>query len=77
MLHQRPLVIDGEVRTCDGCGAYRDWVVINVPDAVWLRCPAGHEQPEARLDIAWYGQHRCPFTHEHASYEDGLRHLGH
>ncbi|WP_282697813.1 hypothetical protein [Streptomyces sp. CC208A] len=77
MLHPQPLVIDGQVRTCDGCGAYRDWIVISIHCAVWLRCPAGHEQPEPRLDTAWYDQHSGPITHQYDSYEDGLRHLGH
>ncbi|MFD3997453.1 hypothetical protein [Streptomyces sp. NPDC058583] len=77
MPHPQPLVIDGQVQTCGGCGAYRNWIVINICDAVWLRCPSGHEQHEARLDTAWYGQHSGPITHQHDSYEDGLRHLGH
>ncbi|WP_328485988.1 hypothetical protein [Streptomyces zaomyceticus] len=77
MPHPQPLVIDQQVLACGGCGAYRNWIVINIRDAVWLRCPSGHEQHEARLDTAWYGQRSGPITQQHDSYEDGLRHLGH
>lgn len=77
MPHRQPLVIEGQVRVCTVCGAYRDWVVVCVRAQVWLRCPAGHEGHEDRLDTAWYDRHSGPITHQHDSYEDGLRHLGH
>ncbi|MFD9187214.1 hypothetical protein ACFWCA_03205 [Streptomyces phaeochromogenes] len=71
-----PLVIDGEVHACH-CGAYRNWIVFNMSDdSVWLRCPAGHETEETRLDTAWYNRNSGPVEHFHPTLEDGLRHLG-
>ncbi|MFK4222187.1 hypothetical protein [Streptomyces sp. NPDC019890] len=73
----QPLVIDGEVHQCH-CGAYRNWVVFNMrDDSVWLRCTAGHERKEPRLDTAWYNRNSGPVDHFHPTLEDGLRHLGH
>lgn len=72
-----PLVIDGEVHACH-CGAYRNWIVFNMrDDSVWLRCPAGHETEETRLDTAWYNRNSGPIDHFHPTLEDGLHHLGH
>nr|WP_306490412.1 hypothetical protein [Streptomyces brasiliscabiei] len=72
-----PLVIDGEVHACH-CGAYRNWIVFNMrDDSVWLRCEAGHEAQEPRLDTAWYNRNSGPVDHFHPTLEDGLRHLGH
>ncbi|MFD3563474.1 hypothetical protein ACFWVU_27965 [Streptomyces sp. NPDC058686] len=72
-----PLVIDGEVHACH-CGAYRNWIVFNMhDDSVWLRCEAGHETQETRLDSAWYNRNSGPVDHFHPTLEDGLRHLGH
>ncbi|GAA4009505.1 hypothetical protein GCM10022232_57860 [Streptomyces plumbiresistens] len=72
-----PLVIDGEVHACH-CGAYRNWIVFNMrDDSVWLRCEAGHEAEETRLDTAWYNRNSGPVDHFHPTLEDGLRHLGH
>ncbi|MGW1866164.1 hypothetical protein ACWCPS_11460 [Streptomyces mauvecolor] len=72
-----PLVIDGEVHECH-CGAYRNWVVFNMcDDSVWLRCEAGHEAEETRLDTAWYNRNSGPVDHFHPTLEEGLRHLGH
>ncbi|MHB9759903.1 hypothetical protein ACYBSK_36515 [Streptomyces sp. BYX5S] len=71
-----PLVIDGEVHACH-CGAYRNWIVFNMrDDSVWLRCPAGHEAQEPRLDTAWYNRNSGPIDRFHPTLEDGLRHLG-
>lgn len=71
-----PLVIDGEVHACH-CGAYRNWIVFNMrDDSVWLRCPAGHETEETRLDTAWYNRNSGPVDHFHPTLEDGLHHLG-
>ncbi|MGW2725733.1 hypothetical protein [Streptomyces sp. NPDC001492] len=71
-----PLVIDGEVHACH-CGAYRNWIVFNMrDDSVWLRCEAGHEAQETRLDTAWYNRNSGPVDHFHPTLEDGLRHLG-
>ncbi|MCX5238965.1 hypothetical protein OG824_27560 [Streptomyces prunicolor] len=72
-----PLVINGEVHACH-CGAYRNWIVFNMRDnSVWLRCEAGHEAEETRLDTAWYNRNSGPVDHFHPTLEDGLRHLGH
>ncbi|MFI0743297.1 hypothetical protein ACH4PU_35270 [Streptomyces sp. NPDC021100] len=77
MPFDKPLVIDGEVRSCPQCGAYRDWVLLSVRDEVWLRCRAGHETFEPRLDAAWYNRHSGPMDRWHPTLEDGLKHLGH
>ncbi|MER5547107.1 hypothetical protein ABT072_32750 [Streptomyces sp. NPDC002589] len=78
MRWQQPLVVDGEVRTCPECGAYRDWIVFCMrDDSVWLRCRAGHETKEPRLDAAWYNRHSGPVDRFHPTLEEGLRHLGH
>ncbi|MFF7643000.1 hypothetical protein [Streptomyces canus] len=72
-----PLVIDGEVHVCH-CSAYRNWIIFNMrDDSVWLRCEAGHEAEETRLDTAWYNRNSGPVDHFHPTLEDGLRHLGH
>ncbi|MFC8202217.1 hypothetical protein ACFUTV_43595 [Streptomyces sp. NPDC057298] len=72
-----PLVIDGEVHACH-CGAYRNWIVFNMrDDSVWLRCEAGHEAEETRLDTAWYNRNSGPVDHFHPTLADGLCHLGH
>jgi len=72
-----PLVIDGEVHQCH-CGAYRNWIVFNMrDDSVWLRCEAGHEAKESRLDTAWYNRNSGPVDHFHPTLDEGLRHLGH
>ncbi|WP_405889788.1 hypothetical protein OG427_06980 [Streptomyces sp. NBC_00133] len=73
----KPLVIDGEIRECPQCGAYRNWVLLSVRDEVWLRCHAGHETLEPRLDTAWYNRHSGPMDRWHPTLEDGLKHLGH
>lgn len=74
----QPLVVDGEVRTCPGCGAYRDWIVFCMrDDSVWLRCRAGHETKEPGLDAAWFNRHSGPVDRFHPTLEEGLRHLGH
>lgn len=74
----QPLVVDGEVRTCPECGAYRDWIVFCLrDDSVWLRCRAGHTTREPGLDAAWYNRHSGPADRFHPTIEEGLRHLGH
>jgi len=78
MRWEQPLVIDGEVRTCPECGVYRDWIVFCLrDDSVWLRCRAGHQVQEPRLDAAWYNRNSGPVDRWHPTLEDGLRHLGH
>ncbi|MET7712302.1 hypothetical protein [Streptomyces sp. NPDC005407] len=73
-----PLVIDGEVHTCPTCGAYRDWIVFCMrDDSVWLRCRAGHQMRESRLDTAWYNCNSGPVDQWHPTLGDGLRYLGH
>lgn len=77
MRWDRPLVIDGDVHQCH-CGAYRNWIVFNMrDDSVWLRCQAGHETAEPRLDTAWYNRNSGPVDRFHPTLEEGLRHLGH
>ncbi|MBK3581780.1 hypothetical protein JHN63_50135 [Streptomyces sp. MBT65] len=78
MRWDQPLVVDGEVRECHACGAYRNWVVLCMrDDSVWLRCRAGHTTREPGLDATWYNRHSGPADHWHPTLEDGLRHLGH
>ncbi|MEI5100951.1 hypothetical protein RB200_23425 [Streptomyces sp. PmtG] len=78
MRWERPLVIDGEVRECPQCGAYRDWIVFSMrDDTIQLRCHAGHTTVEPRLDPAWYNRNSGPVDQWHATLDDGLRHLGH
>jgi hypothetical protein len=78
MRWQRPLVIDGEVRACPECGAYRDWIIFSMSDdTIRLRCRAGHETAEPRLDPAWFNRNSGPVDHFHPTLEEGLRHLGH
>ncbi|AKN73689.1 hypothetical protein QR97_31590 [Streptomyces sp. PBH53] len=72
-----PLVLDGEIVTCIECGTYRDWIIISTRNQIWLRCRAGHEQQEMRLDVAWFNRHSGPGDGEHFTFEDCLRHLGH
>jgi hypothetical protein len=76
MRHDEPLVINGEVRACPQCSAYRPWVVYITGEDVWLRCPSGHDTHEPRLDAAWYNRNSGHLTGVHASVEDGLRALG-
>ncbi|GAA2672763.1 hypothetical protein GCM10010400_38550 [Streptomyces aculeolatus] len=73
----QPLALDGELVTCTGCGAYRDWLILSTRDQIWLRCRAGHQHHETRLDTAWYNRHAGPADATHATFEDCLRHLGH
>jgi hypothetical protein len=77
MRYDQPLVIDGEVRTCPQCGAYRNWVILSVRDEVRLHCRAGHETLEPALDTAWYNRNSGPMDQWHPTLEDGLKHLGH
>lgn len=74
---KQPLVLDGELVACAECGAYRDWLILSTHDQIWLRCRAGHQQHETRLDTAWYNRNTGPADATHATFEDGLRHLGH
>ncbi|MFJ4966854.1 hypothetical protein ACIP6P_31135 [Streptomyces sp. NPDC088729] len=73
----QPLVLDGEMIACAECGEYRDWLILSTRDEIWLRCRAGHQQQETRLDTAWYNRHAGPADATHATFEDCLRHLGH
>ncbi|MEV7706573.1 hypothetical protein AB0O59_26515 [Streptomyces sp. NPDC088922] len=73
----QPLVLDGEMVACAECGAYRDWLILSTHGQIWLRCRAGHQQQETRLDTAWYNRHSGPADATHATFEDCLRHLGH
>ncbi|MGW5442824.1 hypothetical protein [Streptomyces asiaticus] len=72
----QPLVLDGEVAACSECGSYRDWLILSTRDQIWLRCRAGHQQQETRLDTAWFNRNSGPADATHATFEDCLRHLG-
>lgn len=74
---KQPLVLDGEMVACAECEAYRDWLILSTSDRIWLRCRAGHQQQETRLDTAWYNRNSGPADSTHATFEDCLRHLGH
>lgn len=77
MPRPHPLVIDDEVVACAECGEYRDWLILSTSDEIWVRCRAGHQQVEPRLDTAWYNRTAGPADATHATFEDCLRHLGH
>lgn len=77
MPRPQPLVIEDEVVVCAECGEYRDWLILSTRAEIWLRCRAGHQQVEPRLDTAWYNRAAGPADATHASFEDCLRHLGH
>ncbi|ULR48417.1 hypothetical protein [Streptomyces deccanensis] len=74
---KQPLVLDGEMAVCAECGAYRDWLILSTCGAIWLRCRAGHQRVETRLDTAWYNRNSGPADATYATFEDCLRHLGH
>ncbi|MFC8708921.1 MULTISPECIES: hypothetical protein [unclassified Streptomyces] len=75
---KQPLVLHGEMIACAECGAYRDWLILSTRDQIWLRCRAGHQQQESRLDTAWFNRNSGPAdVPTHATFEDCLRHLGH
>ncbi|MFH8472531.1 hypothetical protein [Streptomyces sp. NPDC018000] len=77
MRWERPLFIDGEVLACPTCAEYRDWIVLCTrDDSVCLRCRAGHQAREPRLDAAWYNRNSGPADRFHSTLEDGLRYLG-
>ncbi|MEV7955218.1 hypothetical protein [Streptomyces sp. NPDC088141] len=75
--HNEPLIVNGEIRECSECGAYRDWVVLSTRDEIRLHCPAGHTSVEPGLDTAWFNRNSGPMDHHHASLEDALKYLGH
>ncbi|MFE5934264.1 hypothetical protein ACFQ69_02700 [Streptomyces sp. NPDC056470] len=77
MPRPQPLVFDDEIVTCTECGEYRDWLILSTRDEIWLRCRAGHQQVEPRLDTTWYNRAAGPADATHATFEDCLRHLGH
>ncbi|MFJ6438448.1 hypothetical protein [Streptomyces sp. NPDC091416] len=74
---KQPLVLNSEMVACAECGEYRDWLILSTRDEIWLRCRAGHQQQETRLDTAWYNRHAGPADATHTTFEDCLRHLGH
>ncbi|MFJ6017587.1 hypothetical protein [Streptomyces sp. NPDC092952] len=73
----QPLVLDGEMVACTECDAYRDWLILSTRGEIWLRCRAGHQQRETRIDTAWYNRRSGPADATHTTFEDCLRHLGH
>ncbi|MEU5628901.1 hypothetical protein [Streptomyces tendae] len=74
---KQPLAFDGEMAVCTECGAYRDWLILSTRGEIWLRCRAGHQQRETRIDTAWYNRNSGPADATYATFEDCLRHLGH
>lgn len=72
---RRPLVVDDEVRACTQCESYRGWVILCTQGRIWLRCPAGHETLEPRLDVAWYNRNSGPSNGKFGTLEEGLRSL--
>ncbi|MEV5843698.1 hypothetical protein AB0M32_17235 [Streptomyces sp. NPDC051985] len=74
---KQPLVLDGDMAACAACGAYRDWLILSTHGEIWLRCRAGHQQQETRIDTAWFNRHSGPADATHSTFEDCLRHLGH
>lgn len=76
MRYWAPLPVDGAVIACAACGAYRDWLVLNRGDDVWVRCRDGHEQLVAGLDGAWFSRNSGPIEGVFASREDGLAAFG-
>ncbi|MFG2996616.1 hypothetical protein [Streptomyces sp. NPDC048340] len=76
MRYWAPLTVDGEVVSCQACGAYRDWLVLNSGDHVWVRCRSGHEALVPGLDGAWYAQNAGPVEGIFASREEGLNSFG-
>ncbi|WSQ12944.1 hypothetical protein OG604_37165 [Streptomyces sp. NBC_01231] len=72
-----PIVLDDDVVACAECEIYRHWLIISTRGQVWLRCLAGHQQLETRLDTAWFNRYSGPSDATHATFEDCLRHLGH
>ncbi|MFC0844687.1 hypothetical protein ACFH04_13360 [Streptomyces noboritoensis] len=73
----RPLVLDGEVRACPQCAAYRDWVILCTQGQIWLHCRYGHQSLEPRLDVAWYNRNSGPLDSTFDTLDEGLRHIGH
>ncbi|WP_435124510.1 hypothetical protein [Actinacidiphila sp. bgisy144] len=77
MRWDQPIVVDGEVRACPECGAYRSWAVFSMrDDTIWLRCTAGHETKEPGLDTAWFNRHSGPIDTFHPTLDEALHHLG-
>ncbi len=74
---KQPLVFDGEMAACAECGAYRDWLILSTRGEIWLRCRAGHQERETRIDTAWYNRNSGPADATFATFEDCLRHLRH
>ncbi|MFZ3470310.1 hypothetical protein ACODT4_14760 [Streptomyces sp. 2.9] len=76
MRYWAPLSVDGEVFCCNECGAYRDWLVLNSGDRVWVRCRSGHEALVPGLDGDWYAQNSGPIEGVFGSREEGLASFG-
>ncbi|MFE2146578.1 hypothetical protein ACFXA3_33445 [Streptomyces sp. NPDC059456] len=76
MRYWAPLSMDGEVVSCNECGAYRDWLVLNSGDRVWVRCRSGHEVLVPGLDGDWYARNSGPIEGVFGSREEGLTSFG-
>ncbi|MFG2232299.1 hypothetical protein ACGFNX_20180 [Streptomyces sp. NPDC048723] len=76
MRYWAPLSVDGDVVACNECGAYRDWLVLNSGDHVWVRCRSAHETLVPGLDGDWYAQNSGPIEGVFGSREEGLTSFG-
>ncbi|MGW4289621.1 hypothetical protein ACWEIK_22120 [Streptomyces sp. NPDC004673] len=74
---KQPLALGDELVACQECGAYRDWLILSTRDQIWLRCRAGHQQQEPRLDTAWFNRNSGPADATYATFEECLHHHGH
>lgn len=73
----QPLVLDGEMAVCASAARTGTGFILSTRGEIWLRCRAGHQQLETRIDTAWYNRHSGPADGTFATFEDCLRHLGH
>ncbi|MFB7936691.1 hypothetical protein [Streptomyces sp. NPDC056049] len=76
LVWRRPLVLEGEVRSCPQCAAYRDWAILAVEGQIWLRCPAKHVTPEPRLSLEWFNRNAGPTSSTYGSLDEGLDDFG-
>ncbi|WP_433549161.1 hypothetical protein ACQPZG_31935 [Streptomyces sp. CA-294286] len=76
MRYWAPLSVDGTVVTCSECGVYRDWLVLNREDHVWVHCRSGHETYVPGLDGAWFAENSGPITGLFQNRDEGLKSYG-
>ncbi|MFI5804429.1 hypothetical protein [Streptomyces sp. NPDC051561] len=76
MRYWEPLTVDGSILVCSGCDVYRDWLVLNRGDHVWVHCRSGHETYVPGLDGAWFEQHSGPIAQLFKDRDEGLKSFG-